>query len=71
MSTIGKLFAFATEIEQAEFLNEAGRTFRRVCDSNSFAEMQLCRVADLLDDDGRRVVTTLAGFIESDKERHA
>lgn len=70
---LGKVFALCTDEEQAEFLNEAGRTLRRVTArlTSEFEGygMQLCRIVDHLDDDGRRLVRELAGFVESDETR--
>jgi hypothetical protein len=63
-STFAKLFALADYREQAELLNEAGRTLRRVCDNEYYAELQLCRVTDELDDHGRWLVGRLHKFID-------
>jgi hypothetical protein len=64
VKTFAKLFALATHEEQAELLNEAGRTFRRVCDAEFYADLQLCRVADGLDADGRWLIERLRKFTE-------
>lgn len=71
MSTFAKLFALATDLEQAAMLNEAGRTLRRVSDNNAMLDIQLCRVADALDSDGKALVVRLAAFLASDEERRA
>lgn len=62
MNTIAKLFAIATAEEQAEWLNVAGRMLRRVCDAGIYCDLQLSRIADLLDQDGEWLVLRLASF---------
>ncbi len=64
ISTFAKAFAMAEASEQAEFLNEAGKTLTRVTDGPSCAELQLCRIADLLDPHGKKLVRKLAEFCQ-------
>lgn len=61
---LGKVFALCSAEEQAGFLNEVGRTLKRVCDSEFYAEMQLCRIVDELDEHGKWLLTKLAGVLE-------
>lgn len=69
MSTFGKLLGLADATEQAELLNEAGRTLRRMAQvEDAHADMQFCRIVDKLDADGRWWCERLASLIESDKE---
>jgi len=49
---LGQVFALADYREQALFLNTAGKTLRRTCESAAYVEIQLCRIADELDDHG-------------------
>ncbi len=55
-----KALAMIEAQEQAEFLNEAGETMTRVTDGVSYEEMQLIRIADLLDTHGKKLVRKLA-----------
>lgn len=65
---LGKVFAFCTDDEQAQFLNEAGKTLRRSCGDISHLDMQCCMIVDKLDGDGRELIKRLAEFIKSDEE---
>jgi hypothetical protein len=67
-STFAKLFALAESTEQAEFLNEAGRTLGRVCTDGDM-DIQLCRIVDSLDQNGRKLLKRLVEFIDYDAER--
>lgn len=65
---LGKIFALLTDEQQAQFLNETGRTLRRVCHEHASGEdMQLCMIIDHLDIDGKRFIRKLAEFLESDE----
>jgi primosomal protein N'' len=67
---LGRVFALSTAEEQAELLNEAGRTLRSLCKViESSDEMQYCRMADHLDADGKRFVRELAAFVKLLDER--
>lgn len=63
-SILGKVFAICDYQEQAGLLNEAGRTLRRVCDSEFYADLQLCRIADELDEHGKWLVERLNKTLE-------
>ena len=67
MSTLAKLFAMADADEQSGMLNEAGKTLRRVCDNEHYADIQLCRIADGLNEDGKWLVRRVAEFLECDE----
>jgi hypothetical protein len=59
---LGKVFALCTDEEQAQFINEAGKALRRVCTLADGAgeDMQLMRIADRLDMNGKRFIKRLA-----------
>jgi hypothetical protein len=65
---VGRVFALCDAQEQADFLNEAGRTLRRVCGGDSKVDMQLCMLVDHLDHNGKALVKGLAAFIAIDEE---
>lgn len=63
---LGRVFALAGDAEQAEFLNEAGRTLRVVCKvHDGWEDMQFSRIADQLDADGKRFLRELAAHVEA------
>ncbi len=65
MKTFGKLLALATDEEQAELINEAGRTLIRTTESSLNMDIQLCRIADRLDVHGKAFIKKLAEFVEA------
>lgn len=66
---LGRVFALADAEEQAAFLNVAGRTLRTVCRVHDGREdMQIMRIVDRLDPDGKRFVRELAEWIRHDAE---
>jgi hypothetical protein len=68
-SMLGMLFAFAEATEQAEFLNAVGRNARRTWTPGAMGyDMQLCRIADALDSDGKTFVRRLGEFVVSDNK---
>lgn len=68
---LGKVFALCTDEEQAQFLNEAGKALKVVCDAadGQGEDMQLLRIADELDWHGKRFIKKLAEFLASEEER--
>lgn len=63
---LGRVFALSDAEEQAEFLNEAGRTLRASCRlTDGSEEMQYCRIHDHLDADGKNMVRRLFAFIDA------
>lgn len=57
---LSRVFALCTDEEQAAFLNEAGRALRIACRTvTAGEEMQLFRIADHLDSDGKRFIQKL------------
>jgi hypothetical protein len=68
-SMLGKVFALSDAEEQAEFLNVAARTLKAVCRvHDGYEDMQMCRIAEYLDGDGRRFIKDLAEFVKVDEE---
>jgi hypothetical protein len=65
---LGKVFATCGAEEQAEFLNTAGRTLRRVCEDAQAMDTQCCWIVDKLDGNGRDLVKRIASFIAHDEE---
>lgn len=62
---LGKVFALCTDEEQALFLNEAGLRFHLACRSVvAGEEMQLWRISEKLNDNGRRFIKRLAEMLE-------
>lgn len=61
---LGQVFALADYREQALFLNVAGKTLKRVCESSAYVDIQLCRLADELDEHGRDLVRRLASMLD-------
>lgn len=62
--TLGKFFAMLDDTEQASFLNETGKTCRVTWRHGAGNEsMQFCRIAEKLDEDGKRFVTELAEYV--------
>ncbi len=63
---LGRVFALSSDEEQAAFLNEVGRvmrTFDSATDGSGYA-MQLCRISDHLDSNGRKFIKRLSEFLE-------
>jgi hypothetical protein len=63
---LGKVFALCDADEQAAFLNEAGRALSVVCVDDDKADMQLLRIGDRLDDNGRWFIRQLATFVRTE-----
>lgn len=63
---LGQVFALADYRDQANFLNVVGKTINRTCESGAYRDIQLCRIADELDDHGRKLIQTLASFLDRD-----
>lgn len=64
---LGKVFALSDAEEQAGFLNSAGRNLRRAC-VDGIEDMQLFRIVDHLDGNGRDLIKRLAATIECDEQ---
>ncbi len=69
-SILGQVFAMCTDEEQAAFLNSAGREARRMWRDTELCgyDMQVSRIVDHLDGDGRELVRRLADCIRSDED---
>ena len=63
-SILAQVFALSSDEAQAAFLNTVGCTARRTW--RDF-DLQLCRVADRLNRDGKEFVKRLAEFVVSDE----
>lgn len=56
-------FACAESQDQAHFLNESARALKQGCKLGNL-DLQMCRIADSLNSDGKWLVKTLAEFVE-------
>jgi len=63
-SIMAQVFALSNDEVQAEFLNTIDCTARRTWKDY---DLQLCRIADKLNHDGREMVKRLADFVISDE----
>ena len=62
---LARLVALANDEEQAAFLNEMGRSLRLLCHIDDGSEfMQLARISDHLDDNGKRLIRKLSECFE-------
>jgi len=63
---LGRVFALSTDEEQAAFLNVVGRVMKgwdRITDGSGY-DMQIYRIANRLDMNGREFVRRLATYAE-------
>ncbi len=60
-------FAFAESKEQAHFLNTIARSLKQGC-RNGILDMQLCRIADHINEDGRWLIFEIQKFLEEAKK---
>lgn len=56
-------FAFAESKEQAHFINTCARSLKQGCKLGNL-DMQLCRIADNLDENGKWFLSALSEFVQ-------